>query len=202
MKRCTFMMPTMVPPDWGKFCTPVTILAVVKKAVEWVDKNINKHINATGGLSINPTTEAHMKKYPKKLWIAPAKWTIHGTMTHKNPSSYWLLQRCRGGQRVSQRCLQYPWKLTRCRALIGRSPGLISELRSRYWRCLYRSYTGSICLPPWLSICCCSASPSFCLSEFSATLNWLLTILIWRDEKVSPPAEGLNFDACFLTFLD
>lgn len=64
----TFKIPTMVPLDWGKFWTPVTKLAVVKKTAAWFDKNIKKHINATGGRWINPTTEAHIIKYPKKLW--------------------------------------------------------------------------------------------------------------------------------------
>ncbi len=39
---------------------------------------MKKHINGTGGRWINPTTEAHIRKYPTKFWIAPARWTTHG----------------------------------------------------------------------------------------------------------------------------
>ena len=83
IEASTFKIPTMVPLDWGKFWTPVTKLAVAKKTAAWFDKNINKHINATGGRGINPTTEAHIIKYPKKFWMAPAVCTTHGPPPQK-----------------------------------------------------------------------------------------------------------------------
>ena len=95
----------------------------------------------------------------------------------------WVWRRSRGGPIRRRRWHLCLWRRRRCRALIGRSFGLIWGRRSRWRRCrMNRSCTGSICSPPLLSISCsvpAYAYPSLSLSLSLSANSFFFFFFLW-----------------------